>query len=444
MVERQQIRILSILIIAAITFLAFVTPVYAQSPVESQAKAKKDTSRRILSKDGIWSIPVASNVLGSDTWMHQKPGRNSEMTHGAFDISAPVGSPVYGPCAEEGEVVHASKANEGGYGYNIRVKCSNGLEIWIGHLQKIWTKKGSKVAAHTQIGTVGRTGMTSFNHIHITLRNYGRHDGISTDIESHFDLSLFHWDPFSSPGNEPWEWDGYYTNAADPLDHYFPTDQGGTTSQQSLVLSLIIYIALTAIIHALSRDHYPIRRRFMLLASAHTLLIGFLFYGAITLPVTQPPEAQASTGEPTVHSDDFERIIGFMLDWEGWKCTHDPVRTMGGITNVTYQAWLKKQGRTYADVCKSLTKDERKSILKAMYWDPIAADEAWPLNAAIFDAQIGSGQGMAARLLRSNKTFKEYQNARKVYYRSMNRPASYISAWLRRVDELNELVERTK
>lgn len=423
-----------VLIVCAILFY-MAAPVIAQSTVEGKATAEKITGERVLSKDGTWSIPVASNVLGSDTAMHHK--RGAERTHGAFDISAPIGSPVYGPCTEMGEVVHASKANEGGYGYNVRVKCNTGLEIWIGHLKNIWTKQGAKVANHTIIGHVGRTGTTSFNHIHITLRNHS-----NTDIESHFDLSLFHWSPFADPSGIEWEHTGRFVNNPDPLDHYLPVEDTAETPESLIIASAIMYVLLTSIIQMLSKDYHPVRRRFMLLATAHSLCIGFIFFAAFARTYSPSQPQEPSVESKTAHSNDYERVIDFMLKWEGWQCTHDPVRTMGGITNTTYQAWLKKQGRTYADVCSSLTKDERNTILKDLYWEPIAAEHEWPLNAAIFDAQIGSGQGMAARLLRNgNDTFEEYQEARKVFYRSMSRPQSYIKAWLRRVDELNEFVK---
>lgn len=431
-------------IVIALLLLTIAMPVLAQATVEGEATAKKAIGDRILSKDGSWSIPVASNVLGSDSALHNK--RDSEMTYGAFDISAPLESPVYSPCTDEGEVIHTSKANEGGYGYNVQVQCNTGLVIWIGHLSAIWTKSGSKVGNHTIIGKVGRTGQTSFNHVHITLRNPKGYD-VSTDIESHFDLSLFYWEPFANPEGEAWEHSGRFTNAPNPWDHVLPEEQSaGDTPQSLIILSAITYVALTAIIHTLSRSYQPIGRRFALLGSAHILCITFIFFGALARPSVsmQNPKQAVAKVLPSDPSEDYDIVIEFVLNWENWKCTHDPVRTMGGITNVTYQAWLKRQGRTYADVCDHLTKAERNTILKDLYWEPIAADEDWPLNTAIFDAQIGSGQGMAARLLRSNKTFEEYQEARKVFYREMNRPQSYIDAWLRRTDELTELVSERK
>lgn len=214
----KQAAIITTLLIAAVVTTMTAS---ANSPVASKATAKRNTVQRIRSKDDTWSIPVTSNILSSDTAMHQKPGRNSEMTYGAFDISAPVGTPVFAPC--EGEVVHASKANEAGYGHNVRIRCSaTGLEIWIAHLKALWAKKGQEVAEHTQVGTVGRTGITSFNHVHITLRGKG-----ASEIEEHFDLSLFHWSPFHSPSNiGDYEWDGRYTNAKDPLDAIFGAEDG--------------------------------------------------------------------------------------------------------------------------------------------------------------------------------------------------------------------------
>jgi hypothetical protein len=422
----KQAAIITTLLIAAVVTTMTAS---ANSPVASKATAKRNTVQRIRSKDDTWSIPVTSNILSSDTAMHQKPGRNSEMTYGAFDISAPVGTPVFAPC--EGEVVHASKANEAGYGHNVRIRCSaTGLEIWIAHLKALWAKKGQEVAEHTQVGTVGRTGITSFNHVHITLRGKG-----ASEIEEHFDLSLFHWSPFHSPSNiGDYEWDGRYTNAKDPLDAIFGAEDGEQQSDAMLFISLACYFGLTIIIQMMARE--KARNRVMLAGAAHGFCMVFIFINVLTGSLSMP-QSSVTTGS------DYERVVDFTLGWEGWKCTHDPVRTMGGITNTTYQGWLKSQGLPLRDVCDSLTKDERKKILHDLYWMPIASKHEWPLNAAIFDTQVGSGQGVAADILEQYTTFDEYQKARKTFYWGMSKlPHSYRAAWVRRTNELTDYISK--
>jgi murein DD-endopeptidase MepM/ murein hydrolase activator NlpD len=72
----------------------------------SVAKAQADYGQRIPSRDNRWLTPVASRLLSSDEHMHR--GRGSV---DAWDISAPLGSPIYsmGP----GRVIVANCGNAG-------------------------------------------------------------------------------------------------------------------------------------------------------------------------------------------------------------------------------------------------------------------------------------------------------------------------------------------
>lgn len=104
--------------------------------------------------------------------------------HNGIDLVAPHGTPIYSVC--DG-TVYAVKNQEDGYGRHVRIKTSPVKEIseqWTyGHLDTITVKRGQKVKAGDQIGTMGNTGFvvsgaTPFwkhnpyagTHLHITLR----------------------------------------------------------------------------------------------------------------------------------------------------------------------------------------------------------------------------------------------------------------------------------
>lgn len=441
----------------ALTILITLLPsasVSAESPIAKVANADRATTKRIRSNDDSWSIPIASNILGSDTFMHHARGseKNGGATSGAFDVSAPVGTFVYAPCA--GVAKHVSSANEGGYGNNIQVECSStGLIVWIGHLKEMMVKRGNSVDENTIIGTVGRTGMTSFNHIHITLRgNNGKR------IEDHFDMSQFHWAPFASPGGNAFEWDGDTTSKTNNFSKI--TSESVLMSGASLygslaLLAIVSYVMLTYMIHALGKDYEPKSRRQFMMGSCHGILSLFIVFSLLTgfnqVLVVEANSTSQRMSEMAFQNtvaeltgSDYSNALAFALSWEEWSCTYDPIKTMGGITQQTYDAWRKSKGFPTQDACKYLKKSEREMILRDNYWVASGADELqWPLSAAVFDTAIGSGPGRSKEFLKKASTFEEYQEVRMAFYKNMparNNPQS----WVNRVNDLNDYIETGK
>lgn len=444
-----------VIILNIIVFMiAFPSSVYAESPISSVAKSERNTTERIRSKDGTWSIPVASNILSSDTAMHHARGSetNGGRTSGAFDISAPIGTFVYAPC--DGDAAHTSKANEGGYGNNVQVRCNaTGLVVWIGHLKDIMVTRGESVDEATIIGTVGRTGMTDFNHIHITLR--GLND---KRIEDHFDMSQFHWSPFDNPSGNGFSWSGN----AKRVSSAKMTVSGAMVFAPMVIMALLAYIMLSIMIHNLSKDYKPKQRRIVMVSSCHGVMNILIIISMIT-GFNQIVAAELSNNVdvastafdsplPKLDGSDYSNALRFVEPWEGWKCTEDGHHTMGGISQGAYDAWRKSKGFPTQDVCKYLKKSERKMILRKNYWEASGADMLeWPLNVAVFDMAVGSGPNEAKRLLKSATTFQAYQDARRNFYSSMkvswapiNDRTGYRKAWLNRVDDLDKFIKTGK
>lgn len=77
--------------------------------------------------------------------------------------------------------------------------------------------------------------------------------------------------------------------------------------------------------------------------------------------------------------------------------SHDPGgRTNHGITQATFDAWLRVHGDAARDV-RTITPDEMSAIYRQNYWDAIAGDELPPgVDLATFDYAVNSGIARAA------------------------------------------------
>ncbi len=139
---------------------------------------------------------------------------------------------------------------------------------------------------------------------------------------------------------------------------------------------------------------------------------------------------------------DYDEAFKFTISWEGWECTEDGHRTMGGISQDAYDSWLTSQGFKSTDVCITLTKGLRKRLLHDDYWVASGADSLkWPLSAAHFDTAVGSGAGRARKFLKNCSTFECYQQERIKFYEEMR---SYSEAWVKRTHDLEKFIQTGK
>jgi hypothetical protein len=375
-------------------------------------------------------LPLASNVLGSDTWMHLKRGSET-----AFDVSAPQGSPVYAACT--GKVTKASGDNAGGYGNNIIVHCNaNGLMVWTGHHAKIFVRAGQSVNQQTIIGTIGMTGVTSFSHIHITLRKVVNGKWQRPTIERYWPMEQFHWSPWASPKGKPWAWSGAISSTNQQLGRSSSPIRTSAWWVLAICIVLLIRIDVVAAIVGIRGSGRAMVGGF----GSGLAAIGVAVAVVILLVVPAPTaSAQTTTGG-------FQQAHRFTKGWEGWKCTHDPVRTMGGVTQATYNGFLMSKGLQPADVCQRLTPQQAEHIYYTMYWVESGANKLeWPLSAAHYDTAVGSGVGRAKAFLsqcmggKTVERFVCYQRQRLAFYRSMR---AYSAPWVRRTSDLTKQVSK--
>ncbi len=93
-------------------------------------------------------------------------GRGRHM-HEGIDIAARKGTPVR--VARSGHVVYATN-RIAGYGNMVIVQHAGQFSTVYAHLTKIGVRKGQFVTRGQNVGTVGRTGRSTGNHLHFEVR----------------------------------------------------------------------------------------------------------------------------------------------------------------------------------------------------------------------------------------------------------------------------------
>lgn len=97
---------------------------------------------------------------------------------------------------------------------------------------------------------------------------------------------------------------------------------------------------------------------------------------------------------------DLDRALEYLLEEEGGWSDHPADRggaTMYGVTQGTYTAWLKKQGKPSRSV-KNISHDEARKLYESEYWKAAGCDKLpWPISYMTFDAAVNSGAGRAVK-----------------------------------------------
>lgn len=90
--------------------------------------------------------------------------------HGALDIAAGYGTPIY---AADGGTVIASGWSNGGLGYRVIIDHGNGMETIYGHCSSVVATAGSHVFKGELIAYMGSTGISSGSHCHFAVEVNG-------------------------------------------------------------------------------------------------------------------------------------------------------------------------------------------------------------------------------------------------------------------------------
>lgn len=406
---------------------------------------------RLPSKDGKWLLPTPTLHLGSTDDDHVKRGSIN-----SWDLVAPKGTPVY---AARAGVVEAAGCNlyetrqwpiMQGYGCAVSIKHGDGIVSQYGHCDtgSIVVKVGQQVDEWSLLCTVGMTGQTSFGpHTHFTILVNGR----PIRIDGVFDIKRMM--KYQRLGNavssEVPAPIGVVGGAMVTGQQQQATVATVTTSKGHQLLQALAalpaeqFATLVSIVIGLLMFTWWLSGTYVrvaIVAMVTTVVIG----GCIALlfmPTQVQATAPAAGQQSATVGGDWVKSYEITQGREGWKCTHDPVRTMGGVTQGTYNRWRAKHGMGNADVCGSLTKDQAKQIFYELFWLPVGADKM-PMALAITVVDHYYNTGSVSRLLaQCGQDVACFNRARIADYKTKGNCAAYCTAWINRVNHIRTLTE---
>ena len=149
--------------------------------VASDAIADRSTDDHAASRSEDRSVDktkVAADATTADVWMlpmeeytFTSPyGVRWGKLHAGIDLADPLGTPFR--AVHTGQVIQAGY--NGGYGYCITVKNTDGTEVIYAHARRLFVKAGDPVKAGQTIGEVGNTGASYGAHLHLEIHVGGQ------------------------------------------------------------------------------------------------------------------------------------------------------------------------------------------------------------------------------------------------------------------------------
>lgn len=151
-----------------------------------------------------------------------------------------------------------------------------------------------------------------------------------------------------------------------------------------------------------------------------------------------------------MYSKDFEKALEFVLAREGGY-VNDPDDLGGatnkGITQSTYNSWLKSNGKASKDV-KNIIDAEVKEIYYKNYWLAAGCNKMTSKFAVVcFDTAVNMGVSRVNEFLKAAKwiDLNEFHLARIRKYNEFAKNQTqrkYLNGWLNRVFALIDFVEK--
>lgn len=118
------------------------------------------------------SIPICSPIniqalqVSSDYGLRIHPVYGDRRKHQGLDLRAPAGTEIKSTACGVVEKVEMSKY---GYGNQIIIRHANGYKTRYAHLKVISVNEGDIVSKGQLIGLLGRSGLTTGNHLHYEI-----------------------------------------------------------------------------------------------------------------------------------------------------------------------------------------------------------------------------------------------------------------------------------
>ena len=141
----------------------------------AQAKVEEKVAA-LIEEDEKTKMPVVNGVLLAVTPVQgritSRYGHMSSIRSGAHtgtDIACPAGTPI--KSVASGTVTFVGW--NGSYGKLIKISHGNGVETWYAHCSELFGTVGQQVNAGDVIASVGSTGNSTGNHLHLEIRING-------------------------------------------------------------------------------------------------------------------------------------------------------------------------------------------------------------------------------------------------------------------------------
>ena len=145
----------------------------------------------------------------------------------------------------------------------------------------------------------------------------------------------------------------------------------------------------------------------------------------------------------------FKRALSFILRWEGGYVNNPSDKggaTNMGITQYTYNSWLKSLGFASRDV-RHITRSEVEQIYYKNYWRKAGCHNMSPKFALLaFDTAVNMGLARVNQFLRVAewKYPEKFIEAREAKYREFAKYGNqkiFLNGWLNRLNDLKVELE---
>lgn len=397
--------------------------------------------KRMMSPDGKYKAHVPTNLVGSDARDHINRGSVE-----AIDISGSIGTPVF-PIAD-GKVVYAGCNNDGNYGCWVYFEHAE-VNSLVAHCAEgsILVASGDTVSREQPVCKVGMTGMTSWPHSHLEIHKKG---GGRLAIESFFPRSQWHYCHFVDcrATNEP--------NMA--VTQSVGYSQGSQEEQGSFAALpiwlaapwILLFYGILVVVYGVVRRNsilgYGLYHATVFYAAVVTAALVLMPAGALSISMPAGVVRSEGTAPNITGGATWDIAYAEMTRSEGWKCTLDPVRTFGGVTQTTYNRYRREMLLPPAHVCESLTRAQAKDIYHRYYWveSGAAAVAKFSPKSAItyYDMAVNAGPGVSRQFYAECGTnVKCFNDKREAFYRSANLCYRYCAGWLNRLNRTRLITE---
>ena len=146
----------------------------------------------------------------------------------------------------------------------------------------------------------------------------------------------------------------------------------------------------------------------------------------------------------------FKKALSFVLKWEGGYVNNPNDKggaTNKGITQNTYNSWLKSQGKNNRDV-RNITDSEVEQIYYKNYWLKAGCDKMTEKYAIIsFDTAVNMGVSRVSEFLKASnwnspEKFLLARISKYTEFAKVGNQKIFLQGWLNRVIDLYHFINK--